>query len=795
MNVWEKINDYYIPILEEYCGNGNKKLMKLADKVILKTFPGMPQMYHADCYDAAMTALMQIAIKDSYDKHRPFEVFLEDAVRNKIITVVNKQNTQKRSGKTRDKETGKIDHESGYKIVSIDSPIDEDGEVTVGDILCSKTSDFDVHEAAFHENEQLGEGAKKYLESLSDVQREIINLTLKKVPVVEIKKRLKLSNRQYDNLWSDIRSFSKINILFGSEVPAGDLFEEEKDMKVVSQTLEKSKPGKLSVASIIKKMDKHTIRFDHPLQRESEQWTPAMKGNLISDILQDNPIPELVFAEQVVNGLAIIWDLDGKQRCTNVYSYVKGGYKISKNIRRWMIGYQAPVEEDGKQKFDANGFPVYEHKEFDIRGKHFEDLPEELQEMLLDYSFEIVQYLNCSSEDIAYHIARYNEGKPMTASQKGITRIGEEFATMVKSIARMSFFKDLGGYKVSEVKNGTLERVVVESVMAANYLNEWNKKLDEMCEYLKNNATTEDFDNFEDMVTRLEKVVTDETSDMFNSKDSFLWFGLFARFEKTGLDDIRFIDFMAEFAQSLHSKTIDGITYDDLNGKSTKDRSVITKKLNHLEILMNEFCGVEAEENVEVVSRDTNESEIIVENNVDFNDVKEDNKAVEDSSTAESSEPELEINNERLEEYLETFKKSDLMASVKDEKLARQLAFKSLMMYCDKDLEEIDLQKFINDMIIDDDKLDDVHLLQDMLDMWTLDVDNSSDLLDVHNMPELLRVVKYINDFAIDDNNVSGWLGEYSSNYINRQENSIEFYNDMIDSLNLFVEKNSKKIA
>ncbi|MCQ4991631.1 hypothetical protein NE599_22050, partial [[Clostridium] symbiosum] len=69
-----------------------------------------------------------------------------------------------------------------------------------------------------------------------------------------------------------------------------------------------------------------------------------------------------------------------------------------------------------------------EKQEFDIRGKKYSELPEELQDRFKEYNFEIVQYLNCSSEDIAYHIARYNEGKLMTVSQKGLTRLGEKFA-------------------------------------------------------------------------------------------------------------------------------------------------------------------------------------------------------------------------------------------------------------------------------------------------------------------------------------------------------------------------------
>lgn len=317
-----------------------------------------------------------------------------------------------------------------------------------------------------------------------------------------------------------------------------------------------------------------------------------MRGNLISDILQGNPIPPLVFAEQIVNGVAIIWDIDGKQRCTTAYSFKKNGFKISKNIRRFMIEYQSPiVDENGNVTLDNEGFPTYKRKEFDIRGKKFSDLPEELQDRFDDYNFEIVQYLNCSSEDIAYHIARYNEGKPMTVSQKGTTRLGEEYAGLVKRISNMSFFKDIGKYKMAEYKNGTINRVVIESIMAANYLEDWRKKQEEMCEYIKNHATVTDFEDFEYMVKRLEAVVGEEISEVFNSKDSFLWFGLFARFIKKETEDEKFVDFIYKFVEGLHGKPIDGVSFDELSGKATKDKAVVLARMRHLEKLMNQYLS------------------------------------------------------------------------------------------------------------------------------------------------------------------------------------------------------------
>lgn len=555
----------YEDVLNSYYENNAAKLRKMANKILQK-FGGISDKDYHDFYSIANKVFVDVLGK--FDGERSFDGFLYSCLQNKFKSEITARNRLKRI--------------SDRDCISLDTPVSDSG-LTIGDTIQSDKDTF------FDEKDMLSENAEKYLSTLNKTQKQIIIMKMNGTSAQEIKKRIGISDKQYSQYCDDLKSFEKIKYLNINI----DYVKKENGQMKATQTMEKSKSDKLSVASIIKKTDKHTIRFDHPLQRESEQWNPSMKGNLISDILQDNPLPQLYFAEQIVNGIVVIWNLDGKQRCTNVYTFKKDGYRISKNIRRWLIEYQgAVIDENGNQVMDENGFPVYERKEFDIRGKRYSDLPEELQEKFNDYNFETVKYLNCSSEDVAYHIARYNDGKPMTAPQKGITRLGEEYASIVKSISNMPFFKDIGGYKVSEFKNGTINRVVVESIMAANYLNDWKKKQEDMCDYIRENATTSDFDNFEDMVSRLENVITDSTSSMFDSKDSFLWFGLFARFIKSSSDDDRFIEFMAEFTQSLHNKEINGVSYDELDGRSTKDKNIVIAKINHLETLMNEFLGI-----------------------------------------------------------------------------------------------------------------------------------------------------------------------------------------------------------
>lgn len=683
--------------INSYFADGAKKLHKMVDEILYRL--GFFNVNNEDYYSLAHEIFTNIL--ENYDDSQSFKGFLYSCLYKKFCTDMRDNNRDKRSNNVkiekRDENGNIIKDENGNVVMekikiadeSIYTPIKEDSDTTVADTIRG-SNDIDCDSQIIVE----------YLKSLSSTQRQIVELKLQGLSDNEVKEVLGFSDKKYERCYSQLKSLKnklKIKEMFREETVAN---KEEESPMITTQTAEKSKPMQYSIASINKKIENRTIRFDHPLQRESDQWSPSMKGNLVSDILQGNPLPEIVFAEQIINGMPVIWDLDGKQRCTNCYSYANDEFKVSRNIRRWEITYIAQIrDENDKPVLDENGFPTSEYKTFDIRNKKFSQLPKELQEKFLDYTFKCDQYLNCDSEEIAYHIIRYNEGKAMTKAQKGITRIGEEFAMMVKSISAMPFFREMGGYKLSEAKNGTLERVVVESVMASKYLDDWKKEQEYICEYLKDNATSEDFDDFEDMVTRLENVMTDEVADMFDSKDSFLWFGLFARFVKTGKDDKQFIEFMAEFIQSLHSKEIDGVSFDKLcvnantgNTRGTKDKNMVLSKMELLETLMNEFLLVNKE-----------------------------------------------------------------------------------------DLEEVSTLDFVRENVNPDITEEDVELYSDMLDDLTLEVDNSTKLLDEHNRPSLIALVGYACENEVDDK-LADWIKNFFAANMTYKVSQKENYTYMVNS-------------
>ncbi len=621
--------------ISEYYQNNAKKLRTMINQIFHRHYGGINDKDIDEFYGIGTDVLIEIWKKhkngnETFDFSKgDFDGYVYNSIRMAIIDEFKRQNRDKRKTKVflmDDNGNKVLDEKTGKPIkvpvpdIRLDAPLKDGEDATLKDMI---PSDFEMNKEiqGICKNEKI----EYFLKNLPMIQRQISEMIMEGFSVSEIKEKMNLSSKEYVDNFQQLCSFKNISILCNDVNSKYVEDEKMSEITQTTQTMENCKTDKISIASIVKKIDRHTIRFDHPLQRESDQWSPSMKGNLVSDILQGNKLHPLIFAEQIINGVPIIWDLDGKQRCTNAYSYSKNGYKISKNIRRWMIKYQTiEKDENGNEVLDERGFPTSINAEFDIRGKRFSELPEELQDRFLDYTFNYDQYLNCSEEDIGYHIERYNDGKSMTSPQKGIMKLGTEYAEIVKSISNMPFFKDIGGYKVSEFKNGTINRVVVESIMTANYFDNWGK-LDNMCKYIKENSDTTVFDNFEDMVERLEKVVTDDVSDMFDSKDSFLWFGLFAKFIKTQTDDRKFIEFMTEFGQSLHKKTLHGISFDNIleESSSTKDKGIVTKKMNHLELLMNNYLNINKNEG-EDSEIETEEVFISRNVNVDINELHND---------------------------------------------------------------------------------------------------------------------------------------------------------------------------
>ncbi len=721
-------------LLEKYYAENAKELRRVVDKILCK-FGGITQKDYDDFYSLANEVFVDVI--ERYNNTQSFEGFLYSCLSNKLKTEITRRNRIKR--------------QSDRNTISLNTPIGEEGGITLAELL---VSDFDMERELDERSAcYMEEKIEKYMCSLSNIQRQILKLKISGLHKVEIIKQLKITEKIYNDNFTQIKSYDKTIVLF-EKVCLTDMRNEGEKTVVIQQTSEISKNTNYSILSYIKKLEKFSIRGDHPLQRNSNQWNNLQRHNLITTVLNGFPIPEVILAEQVkVYGIEN-WLIDGKQRLTNLSDYRKDIFRVGKNAERSVIKYQVALKDENENiVLDKTGFPKYESKEFDVKGRCYSELPEELQEKFDDYTISAVQYLNCANEDIEYHIRRYNAARPMSAAQKGITHLGEEYASVVKKIAQHTFFKDKGEFKPSEFTNGTIDRVVTESIMTINFLSDWKKKQEDICAYLKLNVKISHFDNFEDILNRLTEVVNMEVSDQFKSKDAFLWFGLFDKFSKLRFEDEKFIEFMMELKSNLYCVKIEGESYDDLCTKGTKDKVTVIKKLTILEALMNEFLHIEKEEKVE---------EFIVVDNV-------------------------------LKKYIEEFKNTDIIKSIniKPESDNIRIAVQTLMMVCGEDnISNQNVLSFISERSATREEAEDTLLYLAGLSDWSLGVNNNSSIFGKENVPVLVKTVGYIYKNDIDENAAIKWFEKFVENFevdggFSRKDG--EKYKKIIESLNRYL--------
>ena len=634
----EKVQESYYemiqPFINSYYENNAKKLHSVVDRIFNKYYGGTVNKDIDEFYGVATDVIMEISQNHTYDPSKSdFDAYLYRAILFGLKSEFKKRTCAKRATKIEEKdENGNLILDKNGKPkriaipdIRIDAPLKDNGELTFGDTL---KSDFNTEESLTEITNGYSDKIELFLSKLSDIQKKIIDLIMKNYSTLEIKKSLNLSDKQYRDAWNIICSYDNKRILFNEKY---DSEEYEMNETVVTEDVsERYKNTSYSIESISKQLKKKRIRDDHILQRHSGQWKAFAKSELISDILRGKSLTQIIISEEIKNGLKMQWLIDGKQRCTTLDDYLNDGFAISKNVKNYNIKYQATkIDENGYEILNGEGFTEMEWKIFDIRGKKFSQLPEELQDIFKDRQIPVLYNMNCTKKDIADDIARFNRSRPMNKAQNGWLGLDEDFAELVEKIAKMQFFQpeyDGSSYTSTSNTSGALRRIIVESIMVSDFMDEYCD-FEKMCEFLTEEASDSNFTEFYSLVERLTVVSNQDVAKLFNVKDSFLWFGLFSKFAKLNLDDKKFIEFMIEFNNTLHAKKINDESFDTIleKTKSTKDRSIVEKKMKLLEKLMLEYLHI-SESDVEVLTEeDTDEITFIAMNvGIDKNNVKND---------------------------------------------------------------------------------------------------------------------------------------------------------------------------
>jgi len=359
----------------------------------------------------------------------------------------------------------------------------------------------------------------------------------------------------------------------------------------------------VSVGQYLDEVHNENIKIDQAVQRDF-CWNVEMMNALIySAISRRIYIPNFILAEEKKkNGTKQTYVVDAGQRTETLYRFKYEGYKITKNLRSYLIPYnKKKVDENGEYIRDEYGNIECEIEMFDIRNKTYNDLPDELKSKFNGCPLTMAIYQDCTTEETAELVLLYNNHMGMNVSQKSLTYIGK-FAEEIKRIKNSSrFLKDSTSLTESDKKKGLWERVISECVMAVKHFEDWKKTPKDMCNYLNNNSSVEEYKVIEEYFNRLtpytDKLENAEISKLFTTKNMFIWMMLFDRFNKLHISDDNFGEFLEAFVSGLCEREIEGENWATIDAdKHTKDRSVIVKKVDYLETLMNEFLHINKED-------------------------------------------------------------------------------------------------------------------------------------------------------------------------------------------------------
>lgn len=174
-----------------YYANNAKKLRLIVDNILFKL------KYNVDNEDFYSLAneIFAKAI-ETYDKTKNFDTFIYTCLLNKFKTEMTRRNREKRRS---DKEA-----------ISINSIIGTDEKMTLEDIIGDKKT---VESIYFDEKETYSYKMQKYLNRLSEQQRNVLRLISIGFTQNDIIDELHINNKEYNDCCNTIRSFRNTSIL------------------------------------------------------------------------------------------------------------------------------------------------------------------------------------------------------------------------------------------------------------------------------------------------------------------------------------------------------------------------------------------------------------------------------------------------------------------------------------------------------------------------------------------------------------------------------------------------------
>ena len=196
---------------------------------------------------------------------------------------------------------------------------------------------------------------------------------------------------------------------------------------------------------IVNQYKKGNISFSHKLQRPIGLWNNKMKSYLIHSLLAGYPVNTIY----VVVEDDVIYTLDGSQRTSTCLDFINGQFALNKETPK------------AKIKFKENGETVV--KEFDIAGKRFDKLDEEVKETLLAASLTFCTLSDYTDEEVREMFKRQNTSQKLSNPHSRVVLESEEFRNTIAELANHPVMSKLLGD--NQKKKGLDKDIIIQTLM------------------------------------------------------------------------------------------------------------------------------------------------------------------------------------------------------------------------------------------------------------------------------------------------------------------------------------------
>lgn len=215
----------------------------------------------------------------------------------------------------------------------------------------------------------------------------------------------------------------------------------------------------LPISKLYQMFQSQVFNFDLVIQRKSNIWDLKRKSLLIHSIISGFVIPP-VYA---IKEKRILHFIDGKQRLTTIFDYIDNNFELCKEI------------------------PKY--SDYELAGKKFSDLPEELQEKIKNYEIEVIKIEDVTSNEIEDLFFRLNNGMPLKTIETTRAILGSRIIKFIESIAGTPFFSKKVNISKSAKQRYVDQELILQTLMLIHGADTGfsGKEIQEFAKLLKNN--------------------------------------------------------------------------------------------------------------------------------------------------------------------------------------------------------------------------------------------------------------------------------------------------------------------